>query len=41
MKCEICENKILIGSLVHEVPNRFDEQVIVCDDCYNLISFYL
>ena len=37
MKCKICEKKIKVGELVHEVPNKDGELNQLCGHCYTAI----
>lgn len=37
MKCTICEEEIKVGEVIHEVPNRYNDMIYMCSDCYTSI----
>lgn len=36
-KCDICELVFDINDIVYEVPNRYDEMIGLCSNCYTSI----
>ena len=47
MKCEICEEEISIGLLIHEIPTQNNDEkgnnisATLCDDCYIMMQSIL
>lgn len=39
IRCELCESLFWVGDFVHEIPNQYNEQIIICDKCYKILKY--